>query len=508
MGYLPPVANPPSRTVMLRMLKQARAFGVGLLLATQNPVDVDYKALSNAGTWLIGRLQTEQDKQRLMDGLKSASGSADLGSIDKMISGLGKRVFLLHSVHLPGPVLFNTRWTLNYLAGPLTRSQIPAVNALVGITQAAKTVSSAPQSPSSEAYSRPAAAVPAAATPARAASDPQAGSMARPVVPSGISEVFLPVELGVREAVSAARPGSAQSVEARSLIYKPALLAQAEVRYNQRKYNLNLDQQVACLVVDNPSGRIEWEDERVHSYDNRQLTSDPQPNARFDVLPGWMSDARRLTALKRDFEDWLYQSGGLKVRANETLKIYAGPDVSQGSFRDQCSQAARAAMLEEQEKVKTSFRQKVTSLKTKLEKEKLQVEEMKDDLNARKIEEAGTALQTVIGLFGGRKRSISGSLSKRRMTSKASNQLEQARKDVEDLTAQLEALEGEQTEALQQVQEKWEQAVSDESEIEVNVTRSNIFVDQFCIAWAPYYLADVDGQSVTVPAYNAQKHAS
>ena len=70
LGYLPPVANPPSRPIMLRMLKQARAFGVGLLLATQNPVDVDYKGLSNAGTWFVGRLQTDQDKQRLLDGLE------------------------------------------------------------------------------------------------------------------------------------------------------------------------------------------------------------------------------------------------------------------------------------------------------------------------------------------------------------------------------------------------------------------------------------------------------
>src|SRR5512146_2969608 len=129
-GYLPPQRNPPSKQPLLRMLKQARAFGLGLLLATQNPVDVDYKALSNAGTWFIGKLQTEQDKNRLLDGLESAAGSISRIVFDKLISSLGKRVFVLHNVHTARPQVFQTRWTMNYLAGPLTRNQIPALNKL------------------------------------------------------------------------------------------------------------------------------------------------------------------------------------------------------------------------------------------------------------------------------------------------------------------------------------------------------------------------------------------
>ncbi|MBK9927946.1 MAG: ATP-binding protein [Anaerolineales bacterium] len=129
-GYLPPSRNPASKQPLLRMLKQARAFGLGLLLATQNPVDVDYKALSNAGTWFIGKLQTEQDKNRLLDGLESAAGGVPRNTFDKLISTLGKRVFILHNVHEKAPQLFQTRWTMNYLAGPLTRTQIPALNKL------------------------------------------------------------------------------------------------------------------------------------------------------------------------------------------------------------------------------------------------------------------------------------------------------------------------------------------------------------------------------------------
>jgi Predicted ATPase len=131
-GYLPPTANPPSKQPMLRMLKQARAFGLGLVLATQNPVDVDYKALSNMGTWFIGRLQPDRDKQRLLDGLQGASPGVDRGTYDRLISSLRKRVFLLHNVHEAEPVVFHTRWAMNYLPGPLTRAQIPALNRIVG----------------------------------------------------------------------------------------------------------------------------------------------------------------------------------------------------------------------------------------------------------------------------------------------------------------------------------------------------------------------------------------
>ena len=130
-GYLPPTHNPPSKQLLLRMLKQARAFGLGLLLATQNPVDVDYKALSNAGTWFIGKLQTDQDKQRLLDGLEgAATGTVSRQAMDKLISTLDKRVFVLHNVHAKQPVLFQSRWAMNFLAGPMTRTQIPALNKL------------------------------------------------------------------------------------------------------------------------------------------------------------------------------------------------------------------------------------------------------------------------------------------------------------------------------------------------------------------------------------------
>jgi hypothetical protein len=127
-GYFPPTANPPSKQPLLTLLKQARAFGVGVVLATQNPVDLDYKGLSNAGTWFIGRLQTDRDKQRVLDGLEGAaagsSGRFDRGQMEQTLAGLGNRVFLMNNVNEDAPVVFETRWAMSYLRGPLTRNQI------------------------------------------------------------------------------------------------------------------------------------------------------------------------------------------------------------------------------------------------------------------------------------------------------------------------------------------------------------------------------------------------
>jgi hypothetical protein len=230
-GYLPPTANPPSKSPMLRMLKQARAFGVGQVLVTQNPVDVDYKALSNAGSWFIGKLQTDQDKQRLLDGLQSAmSGGLDRSEYDRLISALGKRVFLLHNVHAKGPQLFGTRWAMNYLAGPLTRTQIPPLNQLAHATiegvspddtarrdvstmaTAAVPTREHPQPPLDSFQPIPVQGDTQPVRPAQqqraAARDqgPSLGSTTRPAVPSGIPEYFLPITRPSPRRCKTARP--------------------------------------------------------------------------------------------------------------------------------------------------------------------------------------------------------------------------------------------------------------------------------------------------------------
>jgi len=158
-GYLPPhPSNPPSKRPIMTLLKQARAFGVGVVLATQNPVDVDYKALTNAGTWLIGKLQAEQDRERVLDGLMSAQtgeGAPTRSEISRLVTSLEGRQFVLQSAHEPGPTVFKSRFAMSFLRGPMTRGEVARLKDLkfynspevAGLNAAAQTSAPAPVAP-------------------------------------------------------------------------------------------------------------------------------------------------------------------------------------------------------------------------------------------------------------------------------------------------------------------------------------------------------------------------
>lgn len=489
-GYLPPVANPPSRPVLLRLLKQARAFGVGLLLATQNPVDVDYKGLSNAGTWIIGRLQTERDKLRLLDGLESAQGGVDRAVYDKLISGLKKRVFLLHNVHSSGPKLFGTRFVLNFLAGPLTRAQIPE---LMRLQQGQTTPGQQPPAP--------AAAPTAAGAPAKGLSAAPGYSMTRPEVPGDVPSYFLPNELGVGQASSALNLGASQSPQAEGILYRPALIAQAEVRYLQRKYNLENSRKVAALVTRFEGAFVRWEDFAARPREAKELHLEPLPNSRFDALPVELSDARRWKSWQSDFLDWIYRTGVLTLRANEALKVYAGPEVSTAEFRELCSQAARDGLDAELNKIRGAYEKKIATLKNRVARQELEVEESKDQVGQRRIEELGTHGELLLSVLGKRRRSISSSLSKRRLTERAKASLEQERQELEALKQDLKSLESELERLTAEAQDRWAKKVNNAGEVSIPPLKKDIFIEQFGVAWLPYYLLKVGDEIKEAPAF-------
>ena len=495
MGYLPPVANPPSRTIMLRMLKQARAFGVGMLLATQNPVDLDYKALSNIGTWIIGRLQTERDKDRLMDGLQSAGGGIDLKEIDKLISGLDKRVFLMHNINESGPQLFSTRWVMNYLAGPLTRTQVPALNRLVhaALPEEKAAESSAEKRTSTQK---------AAEEPENAAA---ASTSVRPVLPSGVEEYFLPSTLDAGAAATAARLSLDGSPQVEGLVYRPALLAQAEVRYYSQKYNVEHESRIAALVGEMDGRAIRWEDHPWQAQDAGDMHRQPQPNASFDVLPGWLSDAKGVKAMESDFVDWVYRNGAVRIRANEALKMYAGPDVTSAEFHEMCSKAAREKLEDEIDKLETAFDKKLDALEAKVRRQELEVKEAEDEIGQRRLEELGTHGELLISMLTSkRRRSVSTSLTKRRMTQQAKDDFEQEEEELAALKKQLDALEAEQDAAIEQAKDKWAKIASDDSEVPLNPYKKDIFVEMFGVAWAPYYQIKDGSRVREVPAFSRE----
>jgi Type IV secretion-system coupling protein DNA-binding domain len=495
MGYLPPVANPPSRTIMLRMLKQARAFGVGMLLATQNPVDLDYKALSNIGTWVIGRLQTERDKERLMDGLQSAGGGIDLKTIDKLISGLQKRVFLMHNVHSSGPQLFSTRWVMNYLAGPLTRTQVPALNKLV---HAELREEGGAKAPSAKSTSTPKAT----AKPKKAAA---ATANVRPVLPSGLEEYFLPSTLDADSAAEAARLSLEGPPQVEGLVYRPALLAQAEVRYYSQKYGVEHEATIAALVEDMGGRVIRWEDHPWRAQDAGDMHRQPQPNASFDMLPGWLSEAKGVKSMESEFVDWVYRNGAVRVRANTALKVYAGPDVSSAEFREMCSKAAREKLEAEVDKLETAFDKKLDALEAKVRRQELEVKEAEDEIGQRRMEELGTHGELLLSMLGNRRRrSVSSSLTKRRMTQQAKDDFEQEEEELAAMKKQLDALEAEQDAAIEDAKDKWAEIASDVSEVPLNPYKKDIFVEMFGVAWAPYYQIRDGSRVREVPAFNRE----
>lgn len=487
MGYLPPVANPASKTVMMRMLKQARAFGVGLVLATQNPVDVDYKALSNAGTWMIGRLQTDQDKQRLLDGLTSAGGSTNVATFDKLISGLQKRVFLYHSIYKPAPVTFSTRWTLNFLAGPMTRDQIPQANKLVGVENGKKSVASA-SSTTDTVATKPAVASKSAEMTA-----------SRPAIPGNINEYFLPASKGFSEAANAANLPS--GLTAKGLVYKAALLLQAEVRYLSRQYALETSKKIAAVLETPGTGLVKWENNTIDALDLQKLESQSMPNSQFHPVAAWLGDAKKTTDLQKDFLEWIYRTGSIRLRSNTALKVYATPEMTQADFHTRCTEAAREMASAEIEKVSSTLDTKISTLQRKIDAQELDVKAAQNAVNQRNLESLATGGSALLGMLTGRKRSLSSTMSKVRMSEAAKDRKLAEEQDLDAFNDQMKELLLQKEKAIKLINEKWADVTTKVAEVSITPTKSDIFSELFGVGWLPYYLTENTGSQVEVPAF-------
>ena len=516
-GYLPPQSNPPSKGPLLRLLKQARAYGLGLLLATQNPVDLDYKALSNAGTWFIGKLQTERDKERLLDGLESAAGDISRSEIDKLISSLGKRVFIQHNVHAKQPALFQSRWAMNFLAGPMSRNQIPALNKLVGADFLKVTpdlTESIPQAATSfgvqtEADSSTAApAVMAASVPQPVPSkptSPNVGYETRSPIPAGVDEYFLPTNLSLTEAMRVAGR-SLPDAQMNGVLYRPALLAAANVRFLDRKYGVDTEVQRAALVQEpDPRGVARWDQHFYGNFPVKKVERDPAPQARFSTLGAPLNDSRLMTALQRDFTDWIYRSVTVTARANEVLKVYAGPDVSKADFMKACAETASEASKAEIEKKVAQIDRKIKSVEDKLAREERELAEDQVDYEHRKWEERGNMAELGASLLGiGRKKSLSSQLSKRRLTEKAKADVEESVDAIEQYKKDIQALERERQQVIDEINARWGDVVNDISEVTVTPKKTDIFLELFGVAWMPHYLVESGGGTIELPAFGQE----
>ena len=537
-GYLPPTANPPSKQPLLRMLKQARAFGLGLLLATQNPVDMDYKALSNTGTWFIGKLQTERDKNRLLDGLESLAGGFSRAEMDKLISSLGKRVFVMNNVHEKNPILFQTRWAMNFLAGPLTRGQIRPLNQLVGAVSSANNafppMDSTPKAavkPSVEAMqpvaipsAQPVASQPVtfqqvqdvarqtaptqSSTPATASRQQTTanGSLTKPSLPSGIREYFLPQNYSLPEAFQYSKRSMPGQALIQAILYRPTLLASAQVRIFDRKYGVDSDLTKSALVETlDRRGVVRWEEFPYAGPSLDKVETMPAPGARFSGMESPLNDAKMMTALQKDFNDWLFRNTEVTARANLALKIFAGPDVTQAEFMKECADAARDARDAEIAKKTAALEKKIKSIEDKLFREERELQQDQSDLQNRNLETGISGAETIAGILGlGRKKSISTSVSKYRMAQNAREEVRESEEAISQFKRDLADLERQRESVVGEINNRWGSVVNEISEVAVKPKKTDIFVQYFGVAWKPYYIVQVGDETMELPAFGAE----
>jgi hypothetical protein len=399
-GYLPPVSDPPSKKPLMLLFKQARAFGVGVLLATQNPVDLDYKALSNAGTWLIGRLQTPQDIDRLVKGMGSHTAESE-EDLRKTISGLGKRVFLMKNIHESAPELFQTRWCLSYLRGPLTLTQIKSLNA--GKKMMAQ-----------------AAAIPAMQAPA---SMPAAAATGRPGLPPQIPEFFLPLR--------GSKPANALP------IYKPAICALGNVRYtggpNQRH------SYVADISDDAFS--VSWDESQSVDIDEKQLEKGPADQAEFASLATAASKPENYKAWSRDFADFLYRTAKMDVYRSAEFKLTSTPGESESDFRIRVSQLAREKRDLTLETLRKKYGPKITLLEDRIRRAEQRVEKEKSDVRAAGVQTAISLGATLLGAFMGRKTFSAGTIGRASSTMRTGMKTVKERSDITAASENLDALQ-------------------------------------------------------------------
>ena len=458
-GYVPPSASPPAKKPILTIFKQGRAFGLGLVLSTQNPVDLDYKAMSNAGTWLVGRLQTENDKARVLEGLRSASGGTDVAELDRAIGGLGKRQFLLVSAKSSTPRLLATRWAMSYLAGPLTKEQVERLDQ---------------RSPAGEA-----AAPPTPAPRVELGSDETAVA---PPVADGVAVSYLDPAASWAAEVGAV-PGATR--------LRAFLAARVSLRYDDSA--ADIDEQEELEVVYGPLDTgLDLGSETQVDYDERDFASAPPAGAAY-VLPAIaVAEAKVFQTAARDIQRHLVDRRPLELRRNRALKLASRPGESPEEFAARCDAAAQERADAEAAKLRGRFEAKEDRVEKALELAKRRVEELDTDTRSRQANEVLAGAGAVLGaLFGGRRSTrsitsaIGGVASRRGMTARTAERRKTAAGKVEAATDDLAALEQELLDELTEIDERWREVAEEVDTLSIRLEATDVRVLETRLVWVP-----------------------
>jgi hypothetical protein len=468
MGYFPPVANPPSKGPALTLLKQGRAFGIGVVLATQNPVDLDYKGLSNTGTWFLGRLQTERDKLRVLDGLEgAASGSFDRAEVDRLLSGLGKRMFLLHNVHESAPLVFQTRWTLSYLKGPMSRQDIGKVQAAVKPSGAGSGVKPL----------EAAAPVAAEATPGsdrRIISAPAQTSKGRPVVPPGIEQFFVPPS------------------ESGPIVYTPVVLGGGRVRFSDTKLGVNEERQVlyAAPLGGGPVA-VDWAGATRLDVSITDLRNEPEPAAEFRPVPEAALKPKNYDAWQKALSKRLSDGETLELFSNAELKVTSKPGENERDFRIRLQDSQREARDRALDAVREKYAPKQRQLIDRLRRAEAAKERETGQASQAKLQTAVSMGATILGMVLGRKVASATSLGRATTAARGIGRSMKESEDIKRAEETVEAVKEEQAKVedtlkadLQQLTDRLGADISIDR-VALSPKRGAVTVQFVALGWVP-----------------------
>jgi hypothetical protein len=462
-GYMPPVANPPSKQLLLTLLKQARAYGLGLVLSTQNPVDLDYKGLSNTGTWMIGRLQTERDKARVMEGLEGASAGAafDRQAMERTLAGLGKRRFLLHNVHEDAPVVFNTRWVMSYLAGPLTRDQIRTLMA--------------DRKASNEA--RAAAAARAQTLTARETKSALHDASEAPVIDKAIRQYWLHADTGGDD-----------------IVYRPAVLGAAELVYSSARYKVEEDRECIAIVMpeDGPVA-IDWDNAEVLDVGLDSLEDTGADDAGYATVPDVMQDARKYGAWQKNFKRWLRKAQVITLYRSDAMKETSLASETEGDFRARLQTLASERRDIEVGKLRKRYASKVNTLENRLMRAEQAIAREAEQAKKKKIDTFVSFGTAILGAVLGRKRlsttsagRIGTAVKSAGSLSKESADVERAEETATRVREELAALQQQFDDDVAALETAYDSQHDALREIPVKPKSTDIQVHFVGLLWIPY----------------------
>ncbi len=458
-GYFPPTANPPSKGPLLTLLKQGRAAGVGVMLATQNPVDLDYKGLSNIGTWWLGRLQTERDKARLIDGLEGASEHAgfDRAELDRLLSSLTSRVFLMRNVHEDGLTLFQSRWALSYLRGPLGRDDI-------------KRLSAGHRAQAVVGGAAPAVAAPVAAVPKLAAA---VAAAARPVVPPDVPQFFSP------EA-----PGGPVPLT-------PVVYGSANVRFLDPKLKLDATRLVTWTTpIGDGAVAVDWDAAEALDMAPELLERDAPDEATYAAVPAPALKAKNYDAWSKQFVTTVTTKAVLEVLRSPSTGETSRPDETERDFRARLQQVSR----EERDRTLDTLRRKYAPRQAALEEKKrravTRVAKESEQASGQKLQTIISVGATLMGALMGRKAITASTLGRATTAARGMSRTMKESGDIADAQREVQVLEQQQLELEDELkletatlEAAGDPATETFERIEVKPKRTNVAVKLVALLW-------------------------